>query len=127
MAERDDKGRFIKGNKASPGRAPKEREERYYEITLSAVTFEDWQAIIKKAAEQARRGDAVARKFLADYLIGTAQQKLDVTTNGENINSTAEVTGVNYRAAIANLAPRSMADSESSGEGEDTLDGQEMG
>ena len=109
---RDEKGRFIKGASGNPnGRSPKDREERYYEITLSTVAFDDWQQIIKKAAEQAKRGDAVARKFLADYLIGTAQQKLDVTTNGENINSTAEVTGVNYRAAIANLAPRSMGDS----------------
>jgi hypothetical protein len=128
MAQRDENGRFIKGNTGNPrGRLPKEREERYYEITLSAVTFEDWQQIVKKAAEQAKRGDAVARKWLGDYLVGAAQQKLDVTTNGENINSTAEITGVNYRAAIANLAPRSMGDSEPSGEGEDTLDGQEMG
>lgn len=79
MAERDDKGRFIKGNKASPGRPPKEREERYYEILLTAVTFDDWQAIVKKAAEQAKKGDAVARKWLSDYLVGAVQQRLELS------------------------------------------------
>lgn len=125
---RDEKGRFVKGVSGNPnGRSPKDREERYYEILLTAVTYEDWQAIVKKAAEQAKRGDAMARKWLADYLVGTAQQKLDVTTNGESIKNTADITGVDYRAAITNLAPRSMGDSVSSGEGEDTLDGPEMG
>jgi hypothetical protein len=77
---RDDKGRFVKGVSGNPkGRSPKDREERYYEILLTAVTFEDWQAIVKKAAEQARKGDAVARKWLSDYLVGTAQQKLEVS------------------------------------------------
>jgi hypothetical protein len=125
--DRDANGKFTKGNSASKGnkgggRLPKEREERYYEITLSAVTFEDWQAIIKKASEQAKKGDAVARKFLADYLIGTAQQKLDVTTNGESVNL-IEVKGIDYRTAIANLAPGSMGDSDPSGEGENPFDG----
>lgn len=83
MAERDEKGRFVKGNKASPGRSPREREERYYEILMTAVTFDDWQAIVKKAADQAKRGDAVARKWLSDYLVGPAQQKVDITTSGE--------------------------------------------
>jgi len=83
---RDDKGRFVKGETGNPkGRSPKEREERYYEITLSTVTFEDWQAIVKKAADQARKGDAVARKWLSDYLVGPVQQKVDVNTTGEMV------------------------------------------
>ena len=84
-AERDEKGRFVPGNKASPGRAPREREERYYAILMSTCTFEDWKRIIEKAVEQAKRGDAQARKWLADYLVGTAEQKLDITSKGEKI------------------------------------------
>ena len=120
---RDEKGRFVKGVSGNPnGRSPKDREERYYNILLTAVTFEDWQEIVRKAADQARRGDAVARKWLSDYLVGAAQQKLDVTTNGESVNL-IEVKGIDYRTAIANLAPGSMGDSDPSGEGEDTFDG----
>lgn len=76
MRERDEKGRFIKGSVGNPkGRPPKAREERYYEITLSTVTFADWEEIIRKAADQAKRGDYQARKFLADYLLGPPLQR----------------------------------------------------
>lgn len=85
MADRDEKGRFIKGNKGSPGRAPREREERYYTILMSSCTFEDWKRIIQKAVEQAKRGDAQARKWLADYLVGAAEQRLDITSGGDKI------------------------------------------
>ena len=74
--DRDEKGRFLPGSVPNPnGRAPKEREERYYEITMSSVTYEEWRAIVLKAKDQAKRGDAAARKWLADYLIGPPVQK----------------------------------------------------
>jgi len=79
LLERDSKGRFVKGHKGNPtGRAPKAREERYYEITLSAVTFADWEEIIRKAADQAKRGDYQARKFLAEYLVGPPVQRTEM-------------------------------------------------
>lgn len=81
---RDEKGRYVPGHeKSSNGRPSKAREMRYYEITQTAVTFEDWREIVNKAKEQAKRGDAVARKFLADYLIGPLKQEYDVTTAGQ--------------------------------------------
>lgn len=49
------------------------------EITLSSVTFDDWQEIIKKAVGQAKKGDSTARKWLGDYLIGTPVQKQEIT------------------------------------------------
>ena len=78
MRERDEKGRFVNGNGASRGhgRPPKEREDRYYEITMSACTFKDWEAIIKKAVDQAKRGDGVARKWLSDFLVGVPAQPI---------------------------------------------------
>ena len=87
MTERDEKGRFVNGNGASRGhgRPPKEREDRYYEITMSACTFKDWEAIIKKAVDQAKRGDGVARKWLSDFLVGVPTKSIDVTTGGEKL------------------------------------------
>lgn len=80
MPERDENGRFVKGNSAAKGkgRPPRKREERYYEILVSTVTFEDWKAIVRKAADQARRGDATARKWLADYIVGVPEQNYNV-------------------------------------------------
>jgi len=77
MSKRDENGRFVAGISGNPnGRPPKKREERFLEITLAACTFTDWRAIVKRAVEQARRGNPVARKWLSDYLIGPAPQKL---------------------------------------------------
>ncbi len=86
MAERDTNGRFVKGEyRGGPGRPRKEREDRFYEVAVTAVTFQDWKEVILAAVKQAKRGDAAARKFLADYLMGTPVQKIAPTTpDGEN-------------------------------------------
>jgi len=81
MAERKPNGQFKKGHSGGPGRPKKTREERYYEIAVSTVTFKDWEQIIKKAAEQAKRGDYQARKWLSDYL-APQSQKHEITTDG---------------------------------------------
>ena len=85
MADRNEKGQFVAGNKASPGRPPREREARYYDIMMTTCSFADWQKIIERAVQDAKRGDAVARKWLSDYLVGTAEQRLDITSGGERI------------------------------------------
>lgn len=80
MAERDERGRFIKGSTGNPrGRAPKEREERYYEILMTSISFDDWRSIIDKARDQAKKGDSVARKWLADYLVGPPVERKELT------------------------------------------------
>ena len=85
-ADRNENGQFVKGVSGNPkGRAPRKKEERFLEVSIAAVSLKDWRDIIKKAVEQAKRGDTQARKFLADYLLGTPQQKLDVTSGGEPI------------------------------------------
>ena len=85
--ERDEKGHFIKGHTGNPtGRAPREREERYYAILMQTVTFADWERIIQKAVEHAKKGDTAARKFLADYLIGPPVERKEFTgKDGEPI------------------------------------------
>jgi hypothetical protein len=90
---RDDKGRFVNGISGNPsGRPPKKREERFLEVTLEACTFEDWRKIIIKAIEQAKRGDSMARKFLADYLIGPPVQRQEHTgKDGGPIKTESEV------------------------------------
>ena len=82
--ERKANGQFKKGQSGNPkGRAPRKKEERFMEISIAAVSLKDWRAIIKKATKQAKFGDTQARKFLADYLLGPPQQRLDVTSGGE--------------------------------------------
>ena len=84
-AARKTNGQFAKGYKGGPGRPPKKKEERFMEVSIAAVSLKDWREIIKKAVDQAKRGDTQARKFLAEYLIGPPQQRLDVTSGGEKL------------------------------------------
>ena len=84
VTERDENGRFIKGHSGNPnGRPKKDRERRYYEIMQSACTFKEWRIIVQRAVEDAQKGDAAARKWLSDYLLGPPPQKLDVMQSGE--------------------------------------------
>lgn len=79
-AARKADGKWNKGVSGNPaGRPKKDREVRYYDILHTAVTFEDWKEIVAKAVADAKRGDAVARKWLADYLIGPPIQRQELT------------------------------------------------
>lgn len=103
---------FQKGQSGNPaGRPKKAREQRYYEITQSTVTFDDWREIVKRAVLDAKRGDTAARKWLADYLIGAPEQNVSITADVETRN-----TVFDYSTAIAAIAPGSTGDSEPSGE-----------
>lgn len=71
MVERDAKGRFVKGASGNPqGRLSKQIEQSYLQVSESVCTFDVWREIVAKAVEQAKRGDARARQWLSDYLIG---------------------------------------------------------
>lgn len=85
-AARKANGQFAKGHKGGPGRPKKKREERYLEITMSACTFPEWKAIVKRAVSDAKRGDATARKWLSDYLVGVPKQPLDLSGNITIVN-----------------------------------------
>jgi hypothetical protein len=77
---RDKSGKFVKGHEnVSPGRPKREREEIYYRILMTACSADDWALIIDKAVKQAKAGDATARKWLADYLIGPPVERKEIT------------------------------------------------
>jgi hypothetical protein len=74
--DRDANGRYLKGHKSNGGRPSRPREEQYYHILMTTVTYDDWRAIINKAIEQAKRGDYQARKWLSDYLAGEPEHTI---------------------------------------------------
>ena len=79
--------KFRKGNPGGPGRRRVADEERYLSVLRRSVTLADWQAIINKATEQAKRGDKSAREWLSNYLIGkpTEYINIDATSNGQTL------------------------------------------
>lgn len=63
-------GTFAPGNPGGPGRPRRQTEAAYLVALSDAVTVEDWQEIVKVAVIAAKSGDAAARKWLGDYLLG---------------------------------------------------------
>jgi hypothetical protein len=76
MAERNEQGQFTKGNGGGPGRPKRSTEEKYLASLQSAVTLKEWRDIVDAAIVKAKRGDARARTWLSDYLLGPPVQKL---------------------------------------------------
>lgn len=80
MADREGNGRFAKGVSGNPrGRAPRAVERKYLEILKSVCTPDEWRAVCMVALVAAKAGDAVARKWISDYLLGTPVQRTEVT------------------------------------------------
>jgi hypothetical protein len=75
---RDNKGRFIPGVAGNPnGRKPRAVEDDFLLLIDSAVSSDDWRAIIAKANQQAQRGDHRAREWLADRRFGKARERVE--------------------------------------------------
>ena len=98
MSERNEKGQFKNGNGGGPGRPKRSTEEKYLVALQSAVTLKDWRDIVDAAVVKAKRGDARARTWLSDYLLGPPQQRLQVSGPDDG---PIPVSLVNYRAGIA--------------------------
>ena len=76
---------FQPGNNANPnGRPKKSIEEKYLKRLSSRVSLKDWDAIIDKACEQAKRGDYQARKWLSENLIGSPVQRHELSSPNSN-------------------------------------------
>ena len=79
MAQRDSNGRFIKGVSGNPGGRPID-QTKYLKKIDTATSLKEWRAIIMRAIADAKRGDAKARQWLGDYLLGRPTQKIDQNT-----------------------------------------------
>lgn len=88
MADRNEKGQFIagngaaKGNSGGPGRPKRSTEERYLRALSRHVTLKDWAKIVDTAVARAKAGDATARQWLSDYLMGKPVQRQEIGGKG---------------------------------------------
>lgn len=79
--------RFQPGQTGNPNGRPKRPiEERYLKKLSTSVKLSDWEDIIKRAVYDARKGDARARQWLSDYLLGKPTQRQEISgPNGANL------------------------------------------
>ena len=77
-SNRNSKGQFVKGNKGGPGRPKRTKEEKYLTSMVRCVKLKDWRDIVQRAIADAKDGDAKAREWLSNYLLGKPSQELKV-------------------------------------------------
>ncbi len=78
----------MKGNGKAKTRRPIERE--YLATLNAAVPLDKWQAICKRAADDAIAGDAKARDWLSKWLLGL-ESRILTNLAAEETNSSTEV------------------------------------
>jgi hypothetical protein len=74
---RDSRGRFTQGNRGGPGNPFARKVAKLRSALLSAVSEDDVQAIGRRLARQAKKGDVAAAKVLLAYLIGKPAETTD--------------------------------------------------
>jgi len=80
VANRDKNGRFTKGHTGNPnGRPKREREQQYLDRMGKIVTLKEWEKVVGTALSRAKAGDAAARKWLSDYLLGSPVQRAEIS------------------------------------------------
>jgi hypothetical protein len=69
-AHRNGDGRYANGNPGGPGRPRRATEVDYLRVLAEEVSLETWREIIRRARDDATKGDAKARDWIAKYLLG---------------------------------------------------------
>lgn len=118
---RDEKGRLLPGHQANlghkggtGGRFPAHRmTTSLVDLMDSVITECHWTMIFTTALEQALDGDARAREWLADRRFGKAKEAIDITSDGERIESLTDAQLVAIVTDRRELPPA-----------EDVIDGQ---
>lgn len=82
MAERNEKGQFVKGEyKGGPGRPKKATEAEYLEAIGRGVPLDLFETASAKMGKLAAAGDVQAYNAIKAHLAGLPVQKLQLTTN----------------------------------------------
>jgi hypothetical protein len=79
-AQRDEKGRFGKGNRGGPGNPFARQTAKLRQAALEAVSGDDIHEIIEALKEKAKKGDVAASKLLLSYTIGKPTTAADPDT-----------------------------------------------
>ena len=63
-------GKFAPGNKCGKGNPLAKRQAEYRKAFQDAVSLDDMKAIAEKISDQAKGGDVLSARFVADYTLG---------------------------------------------------------
>lgn len=130
MSERNEKGQFLPGNKASPGRPKKATEAEYLEAIGRGVPLELFQQASAKMGKLAAGGDVQAYNAIKAHLAGLPIQKLQLSSTDaallvqvlELLKNKGIPASQVFEALIAQLAESQQVDVYEGDENEDDSD-----
>jgi hypothetical protein len=102
--DRDENGRFADGNPGGPGRPRRTVEREYLAVLSEAVSLDDWGAVVARAVEDAKAGDARARDWLSKHMFGEKPMTLTEL-------AAKEERGLTVEAEVAAESERQAQDS----------------
>ena len=82
--ERDERGRFAKGNSGGPGNPYTRRVAAFRQALMDAVSVSDIGDIARELVSKAKSGDIVAARVLLERLLGKAEA-LDILARIESL------------------------------------------
>ena len=78
-------GQFRPGNPGGPGRPRRQTEREYLQALTECVGLAEWKAVVRRALEDARKGDHRAREWLGKYLMGSDPLLAELTEEAERL------------------------------------------
>lgn len=101
VEDRGPDGKFLPGNKLSPGVAVHNKNRRMYQETLNeCVSKDDFAEVTKVLLGKAKEGEGWAIKELLDRLLGKAKQVAEVDVKASGVDP---ATVVNQIAIILGI------------------------
>ena len=90
---RTEKGHWLPGQRSPnpKGRPSRKKEEKYLQAMVQFVSVDDWLEVVEKALADAKEGQASARNWLSNYLIGKPKQQVMIEGMKEIVDRTDEV------------------------------------
>jgi len=82
---RDEKGRFVEGNRGGPGNPNAIKVAKLREALLAAVTAKDLREVVKALVREAKKGDVAAARELFDRVLGKVTTSVEVDGRIENL------------------------------------------
>lgn len=83
-------GQFAAGNSGGPGRPPRQVEDDYLRTLTEVASSDAWKRICERAVKDAEAGDARARQWLSEYLLGKPSQQVTLSRPEPDHRSTEE-------------------------------------
>ncbi len=113
MSDRDERGRFTRGNPGGPGRPRRQTESDYLRAVQEACSLEDFTAIAAQAVNRARQGDTRSREWLSRYLLGAptfASPRPSSAAIDEAVGRDEVAEGIAMRGMLRGLLSGSESD-----------------